>query len=73
MLIAVTNNIKNVVLASLKWPEFVAYIKECLIEKQWSLKMLSGRLNAALGFSSCVETIYRYIFADPGAAWKKGV
>jgi IS30 family transposase len=49
----------------LKQPEFINYIKACLIDKKWSPEMISGRLKKSdshLGYSASIETIYKYIY-----------
>ena len=48
-----------------KQPEFINHIKTCLIDKKWSPEMIAGRLkeiDSELGFSACMESIYRYIY-----------
>ena len=48
-----------------QYPEFIDHIKTCLIDKKWSPEMIAGRLkksDAHLGFSACMESIYKYIY-----------
>lgn len=47
--------------------EFIKYIRKCLIDKKWSPEMISGRLkrvDSYLGFSSSMESIYKYIYEN---------